>query len=86
MGAHHYGITIGSKNRENLCLKDPLMPKVVQSIPLSASSTQHIGAIGWELWQFSQDMRGRVGSLVGVCVPLALSLSFESSEPNFSTA
>ena len=62
------------------------MPKVVQSIPLSASSTQHVGAVGWEQWQFSQDMGRGVGSWVGVSVPLALSLSFESSEPNFSTA
>ena len=46
MGAHHYGITIGSMNRENLCLKDPLLPKVVQSIPLSASSTYHVGPVG----------------------------------------
>ena len=48
MGAHHYGIIMGSKNRENPCLKDPLLSKVVQSIPLSDSSTHHVGAVGWE--------------------------------------
>ena len=64
----------------------PFNAKGSASIPLSTSSTHYVGAVGWEPWQFSQDMRGRVGSWVGVCVPLALSLSFESSEPNFSTA
>ena len=53
---------------------------------LSTSSTQHMGAVSCELRQFSQDMRREVGSWVGVCVPRALSLSFENSEQNFSTA
>ena len=36
--------------------------------------------------QFSNDMRGEGGSWVGICVPLASSLSFENSELNGSTA
>ena len=89
IGVYHYGITIGSKNRENLCLKDPLLRWVVQSIPLSTSSTQHMWKllVGNLAWQFSHHIRREVGSWVGVCVPLALSLSYQkNSELNCSTA
>ena len=36
--------------------------------------------------QFSHDMCREVGSWFGLCVPLALGLSFENSELNCSTA
>ena len=45
IGAHQQGKAIRSMNRENPRLKDPLLPRRVQSTPLSASSTQHM----WEL-------------------------------------
>ena len=45
IGAHQQGKAIRSMNGENPCLKDPLLPRRVQSSLLSASSTQHM----WEL-------------------------------------
>ena len=48
----------------------------------------HVGAVGWEpLGRSLRTCAGiEGGSWVGVCVPLALSLSFENRELNFSTA
>ena len=44
-GAHQQGKAIRSMNGKNPHLKDPLLPRRVQSTPLSTSSTQHM----WEL-------------------------------------
>ena len=85
-GAHQQGKAIRSMNGENPRLKEPLPQRRVQSTPLSASSTQHM----WELLAGNctavpHDMHEEGGSWVGVCVPLALSLSFENSELNCPT-
>ena len=48
----------------------------------------HVGAVGWEPHSSSLRTCAGIegGSWVGVCVPLALSLSFENGELNCSTA
>ena len=78
IGAHRHRIAVGSMNGENPRLKCPLLLRLVQSTTLSASSAPHnTYGICWlgTARQFSHDLRG-----VCVCVPLALSLSFENSE------
>ena len=53
-------------------IKDPLLPRRVQSTPVSASSTQHPGSC-WlgTARHFSHDMRGKGGSGVTlICVPV----------------
>ena len=44
-GAHQRSKAVGLMNRENPLLKNPLLPRSVQSSLLSVSSTQHM----WEL-------------------------------------
>ena len=84
IGAHRHRIAVGfspfieSMNGENSRLKCPLLLRLVQSTTLSASSAPHNACgICWlgTARQFSHDLSG-----VCVCVPLALSLSFENSE------
>ena len=49
--------------------------------------TTHVGAVGWELYGSSTTTcAGKADHGFVICVPLALSLSFENSELNCSTA
>ena len=68
-GAHQQGKAIRSMNGENPRLKEPLPQRRVQSTPLSASSTQHVGAVGWKLHSSSPTTcMGKVDhGLVYVC-------------------
>ena len=86
MGVHHNGINIGLKNGENPCLKGPLKPRVVQSIPLSARTTEHM----WALFVRNRTAvfrHARGSPIMGwcMCAP-CFSFSFENSELNRSTA
>ena len=68
-------------NGENLCFLDQGEPFKCQL------HTTHVGGIGWEPYGSSPTTcAGKVDHGFGVCVPLALSLSFEENEPNCSTA
>ena len=60
-GAHQHGIAVRSINRENLCLKDTLLPRQVQSTPLSARSTQYMWHLlaGNRIAVLPQHARGR---------------------------
>ena len=50
-------------------------------------NTTHVGAVCWEPQScFPTTCAGKADHGFGVCVPLALSLSFENSELNCSTA
>ena len=48
--------------------------------------TTHVGAVGWKPHSSSPTTCVGKADHVGVCVPLALSLSFENSTLNCSTA
>ena len=50
IGYHQHGKAVGLMNgkEENPRLKNLVLPRCVQSSLSSASSTQHVGAVGWE--------------------------------------
>ena len=86
IGADKHGIAFGPMNGENPCLKPPTS----EASAKHSFNPQLYTTLVWSLGtarQFSNDIRGEGGSWVNVCVPaLALSLSFENSELNRSTA
>ena len=73
-------------NRENPCIKDPLLPTGESS--KCHLHTTHVGAIGWELYGSSTTIwAGKAGhGLVYVCPLLFKSLPFENSKLNCSAA
>lgn len=87
IGVHKHGIAFGPMNEENPCLcKPPTSEASAKHSFKPQLRTTHVWSLGTER-QFSNDRRGEGGSWVDVCVPaFALSLSFENSELNRSTA
>ena len=54
-------------------LPPPPPSQVINDQLLSASSTQHVGAVGWEPHDSSPTtFAGKANHVFGVCVPLAL--------------
>ena len=66
----YWGSSAWHSRRVNPCLKDPFLPRRVQSTLLSANSTQYM----WELLDGTREVLPR--PWVGVCLPFALSLSY----------
>ena len=66
----YWGSSAWHSRRVNPCLKDPFLPRGVQSALLSTNSTQYM----WELLDGMREVLAR--PWVGVCLPFALSLSY----------